>query len=1446
MAYRISIRPVTALVLTLLLLVCGVAIYSKIGRPKAPIPLSEGTLGTADARLLLEGQQLHLQIKALRLDRKFSEAIPLAQRALRLREEVPGKRSLEYAQALKDLGFLYRFTDEYDKAEELLTDALALERDLLGRDGLESAETLNYLGAVHEAKAVYEAKEDFAHAEQEVSLALSIGEKYGGRLDPNVATSLARLGSIYRHQHSYSQSEAALTRALAIDESHAVGDKSPEVTRDLYFLAQVYKDTRDFPKALDLANKAEQLDESLHPPYNLQLSVDLGLIAQVHEAADELPGAEAAYKQVIDIDKRWFGPRDLTIASDYQDLANVYELEDKYAEAEPLRKDILVLDHENDEDLVATTSDMNDLADLYKYMGRYQEAIAVDQRAMALDLTLSGKDKDLAISVDLSDLGQLYQRVGSYKDADDYFSKAVSLDRLRAANKSGRQSDIAWDLRVLLKSYYDQGRAADATPLLNEVRRLDEQNSDPTYEGLAEDLILAAQFAMLNGKYDSAKPLLQRALDFYEIKYRQDTIHEVEALENLAFAFGQSGDWGRAHDLLTRAVTICRENPASRPRTLAYALLWLGKSDTALSRLHDAEVNLNEAVKIAERTVGAKHDFFANVLIQLAFVYYYQGRYPDARSAYETAISVFESSQGKSLQLANALQNYSFLLIFFGDLNAAERADIHALQLYSALSHRDLNKLPVLNTLAAISNSKGDVARAEQLYRAALRIGERQTGANRAYARFPLAGLAFTSQVRGDYEPAEQYVRRALRLEQRYVGPEGVNYAYYLNQLAYLQLLQGKYKAAESNFTATLALRRRILGDNHPSVASTLSNLGLTYLREGRRADAIAYQVQSSEIVERNARLLLTVGSEQQKLMYARYLARNTDYVLSSYGLLGDPAATQLAMSVVLSHKGRVLDFVSDSLQAARDRASDEDRHILDELFTARTRLVGLVFGKGTADLSLGTVIPTQFIATNAHNEVLPRGQRTRNSPLPNANGFSEITDNQYREAVNQLETEIDGLERLLNAHTASLAARFSPVTYQSIQNTVPDGYTLIEIVRLHISDMRATWIPGPARYFGFVFSHAGPPKCEDLGPAEKIDRLVYPLRKALQDPNSTDVEQRSRTLSKLVTWPLLKHAGANSKILVSPDGPLNLIPFEALVSENGHYLVEKYEFTYLSSGRDLLRFGENVKPREGPVIIANPEFNVSVSGSGTPEIHPLPFGSLHFSKFRFSTLSGTEDEADGICDTVVCAEEFTGPSATKSKLFSVKGPVVLHIATHGFFRGSGDSTVGAGDYSDKQSKFDDWVWHDGNPLLRSGLALTGANASDVTHANGIATALEISGLDLKGTELVVLSACETGLGDLRDGEGVYGLRRALVVAGTRSQLTTLWKVDDDASRSLMIAYYKALAAGGGRSQVLRDIKLTALKDQLHPYYWASFIPSGYWGQVDGLKPNATVSIAAK
>ena len=186
-----------------------------------------------------------------------------------------------------------------------------------------------------------------------------------------------------------------------------------------------------------------------------------------------------------------------------------------------------------------------------------------------------------------------------------------------------------------------------------------------------------------------------------------------------------------------------------------------------------------------------------------------------------------------------------------------------------------------------------------------------------------------------------------------------------------------------------------------------------------------------------------------------------------------------------------------------------------------------------------------------------------------------------------------------------------------------------------------------------------------------------------------------------------------------------------------------------------------------------------------------------------------------------------------KNALKQVQFPRILHLATHGFFLSDLEPALPLNPLAGElmTAARAPVVPTTENPLLRSGLALAGFNLRQSGSEDGVLTALEAAGLDLQGTELVVLSACDTGVGEIANGEGVYGLRRALTIAGARSQLMSLWQVADIGTAALMVDYYDRLLQGEGRSEALRQAQLALLQDPQyrHPYYWAAFIFQGDW-----------------
>jgi CHAT domain-containing protein len=292
---------------------------------------------------------------------------------------------------------------------------------------------------------------------------------------------------------------------------------------------------------------------------------------------------------------------------------------------------------------------------------------------------------------------------------------------------------------------------------------------------------------------------------------------------------------------------------------------------------------------------------------------------------------------------------------------------------------------------------------------------------------------------------------------------------------------------------------------------------------------------------------------------------------------------------------------------------------------------------------------------------------------------------------------------------------------------------------------------------------------------------------------------------------------------------------------------VERYLFTYLTTGRDLLRMQAHASSQTDVTVVADPYFDdpEKQQGSTRPVQSQLAAqksetrgqAARDLSGVYFSPLAGTKLEAESIRALFPNARLLMGAQATKAAILRLEAPSILHLATHGFFladrqTGGNDTARSSATDSRSASGTDDVE----NPLLRSGLALSGANVQRRGGERGILTALEAANLNLWGTKLVTLSACDTGIGEVRAGEGVFGLRRAFVLSGAESLVMSLWPVSDYTTRQMITSYYTGLKNGRGRGEALRQAELAMMqrRGREHPSYWASFIESGEWANLNG------------
>jgi CHAT domain-containing protein len=831
------------------------------------------------------------------------------------------------------------------------------------------------------------------------------------------------------------------------------------------------------------------------------------------------------------------------------------------------------------------------------------------------------------------------------------------------------------------------------------------------------------------------------------------------------------------------------------------------------ARFAEARVPLGRALEIRERVLGPDDLLVAETLGTLAIAYESTGDYASAEPLKLRALRIMEKALGPNHpRVARELMSLGGLYREMGDDLKAEEMYRRSFAIFEKIGQTENPVVAtLLNDLGSVYYARGDYSNAAKYFDRSRTLWESLLGPDNFHIAASYTHLGRVAYDAGDYAKAEAMFQHALALAEKGLRQEHTGVTPYLNDLADTYCTTGEYEKGERLYERALAVHERKAAMSHPAVQDTLFGLARCAEAQGRLSDAAKLQTQASELEERYVALNLAVGSEREKLALLTELSSRLSRNVSLHVSLAphDPAARDLAAASILRSKGRVQDAMSASLSALRQRSAPDDQKLLDQLSDATAKLAKLILD----------------------------GPPQKAMPA------------EYQEQVKRLEEQRENLEVEIGDRSAGFYQRTQPVTLAAVQALIPEDAVLVEFAVYRPFDPKAPdnrKAYGEPHYVAYVLRRRGEVQWKELGEARTIDGAVDALRQALGDPRRHDVRELARALDEKLMQPLRALTGNATQLLVSPDGELNLLPFQALVDEQNHYLVERYGFTYLTSGRDLLRMQVTRESKSVPLVIANPAF-----GESAPEQNAKATAkraepkarrrsvtdARSLSELYFAPLGGTALEAEAIRKFFPDASLLTGEGATKTALKQTVAPRVLHIATHGFFLQAPHAVADGDARAATTTRRVAAVAESDNPLLRSGLALAGANQRGAAAAgDGILTALEASGLNLWGTKLVVLSACDTGLGEVHNGEGVYGLRRAFVLAGAESLVISLWPASDYSTRNLMTSYYRNLKQGLGRGAALRQVQLDMLRRDplLHPFYWANFIQSGEWANLDG------------
>jgi len=1063
-------------------------------------------------------------------------------------------------------------------------------------------------------------------------------------------------------------------------------------------------------------------------------------------------------------------------------------------------------------------------ADLFvEALWRNGRSIAAETRALAEETVatkarLSGNDS-FALLPSLRNLGRVHLAAGRYREALDTFERVLAVCEA-ACSARVDLADALTDRGRALISVEQYERARES---LERALEIDTAILDAGDVRSASTMELLAVALQRRGEYARARPLLVRAMAIREaVLPHPELAALLAAWGTELYLEGQIVESRAAH---ARSLAIAQQTLRVDHPDLALYLRNLSVPSAELGDLDGALSLRQRALKMAESTVGTDHPIFADLTVSLANLHVVRGEYQAADRLYHRALAFAERRLGPDA-VATICFNLALVSQRLGDLAEARRLHSRAMTIWQQQlgpDHPTLGR--ALAVLGELYLEQGQPASALPLLERALAIRQKRLGPNNRDVARTMGELATASADVGRVTRAETLSAEALQIWQRTEAADSPGLAQALVQRAGLLSRTGDWSDATVLYERALPIQARVYGRQHPAYTSSLAAEAIVLARLGRPAEAFSAALDAEQAIQEHLRLTLRYLPERQALEYLSRRPKSIDVLLSMIANgQGDPSAAALAFDAVVKGRAFVLDELAARLRASSD-SDDVELRQLRSAFASATRRVANLAVRGPSEDR-----PAQYLAlfADAVREKEDAERRLAEKSVPFRTELSR-----QRVASGDVRAQLSGetvivsyvrYERLVDSKTPSKAGAQTVLSYLAF--VAPAGAAVSAI---------------------------------PLGAASTIDAAVHAWRDEARGRSlvagidAREVEATYRrigaTLRRRIWDPVISQLGDASHVLIVPDGALNLVSFAALPTGARGYLVEQSRtIHYLSAERDVMP-AESATATSGMLAVGGAAFDVStqksvpvsamsVSRSGCGSLESVHFENLPGSRAEVSEIARMWSANASGTQTVL-----TGRAATETAVKNaLVGRRVIHLATHGFFLDSNCSaappaTRSVGALASSQAPAPRPVVE--NPLLLSGVALAGANDRARAAAgadDGILTAEEVASLSLQGAEWVVLSACDTGLGEVKAGEGVFGLRRAFQIAGARTVIMSLWSIDDQAARQWMRALYQdRLVKRLSTSDAVRDATLSVLRtrrgkgESTHPFYWAGFVAAGDW-----------------
>ncbi len=1056
---------------------------------------------------------------------------------------------------------------------------------------------------------------------------------------------------------------------------------------------------------------------------------------------------------------------------------------------------------------------------------KYDSAVVIGNIALEKARAEFGSE-DTTVALALHRLGFYHWYLGHYLEAESLTMAAL---RIREKEYGAEHLDVAASLNNLANVYRGQARYKAAESLYTRALQLREKALGPDHLDVATSLNNLALLYVDRGKYSDAETLHQRALTIREKALDPNHPDVAASLNNLGNLYDHQSRTAEAESLYNRALSIREKALGSDHPDVATSLANIGVLYSHEARYSESEALHRKALAIREATFGDCHPTVSSSLNNLANTLVDEGRFADAEPLYKRALVIDEKVLGPDhSRIADGLNNLAVLYIMQSRQEDAEPLLRRSLAIYEKnLGSNHPNLAASLNNLGLVDFDLKRYSDAEPLFKRAIAIDEKALGPEHPYVAGDLNNLALVYKLQERYADAGKLFERTLAIYEKNYGAQHPMVSCNLANLANTYVEQGRYDEAEPLLKRGLAIDEKILGPQHPDVALKLRSIAMNQRRSRRPGLGLAEAKRAFDIVLRSFRDNANVLAEQDALKFSQSVKVESGTYFTS--LVDLPALRRDQLDegalVILESKGIVSDGIME-----RERAFATEKDSVTLALVASVR-------------STRSQIAQMY-----------------------ASGPEDDTTGGYKRELDSLSRAASDIEANLYLHSASFQRRqqSNEITVASIDSALPLSTSLVEYLKWDYCDLKSdSFVP---RYLALVMNKGKDPEIVNLGDASGIEVPISHYLKHMKGvaasgriPNAADMaeyQQISRTVYEKIWKPLEKRFRKGQTILVGLDGSLNLLSLAGVMDDKGTYLTEQYTLHHLSSGRDLLRLEEKQESGHGLFALGDPDFDASIADrakrsseqllaiaegvEGRLTLRNVRSGCGVLSDMQVADLPFTRTEVQEVSALWPgrgrdSAEVLFGAQASED-MFKTHGPgkKAIHLATHGYYlTGQCADKIGS-----SQASSSDGGTPSENPLLQSGLLMAGSNlhgaGCDSAHCeDGILSASEVAGMDLSGTDVVVLSACETGLGEVKQGEGVYGLRRAFQMAGARTVVSALWSVSDQITAEMMSWLYtssgQSLAERMRQMQLEQLKKLRAAKLPDHPFLWAGFVATGDW-----------------